>query len=623
MSASGSRRAVAALTALVAVVAAGCSLVGRSTAGDAAVTTPPPTSASTTAAPAQPPRAPGVVHPVGISFQFQSFVITVGNAVYDQESGQLALGLRYANVSGGWAQTDTTATLTLGDGTSVPLSGDLFDVPPGAAVEVTSVAFNVRDDPVADGIVTWGGAAYEQPVFRLDGRGGEQLWLPSEIALDGWAQIGKFGIHLTGIQLNASKVDLGIQAERGTRVLRAFVEAYTARASTSPFDARSNLLLRLPSGEVLDAVDGSPMAAPLSWTAQGGQWADFVVPADVTGDYELLLASVPKVGFGTLQPELIERRAIPFQLDDVAPGTAPELDELPVPRASTGAGAGSGKPFSVALDAGSMNVPGYDVAPTRLAYDPATRSATLDATVTSLLTREGPDDALFSAPPTFGFKIALDAGGRLSTGLVRGDGIVEHDRPTPLRIEFTDVRSLSPAGAGLYIGPGEGAVASMPLGTASDVVTWPPPPTAQTVQASTATAGDWTVQVRAYRLGLLNPTLRPAVGRRQLELSLEVTASPDAQVRAFGLSFQPQYQVLLASGTGYDLAAVADSGNVELTPGQTITLSVIFEVPDTFGAGPLPLVVRSRAEFGDIPTYWIETRFLAQLTAEAATGEAF
>ena len=76
------------------------------------------------------------------------------------------------------------------------------------------------------------------------------------------------------------------------------------------------------------------------------------------------------------------------------------------------------------------------------------------------------------------------------------------------------------------------------------------------------TAGDWTVQLHAYRVGLFNPSTRPAVGRRQLELSLRATAAPAARVNALGLSFRPQYQVLIGSGTGYDQGAIADSGLV-------------------------------------------------------------
>lgn len=573
---------------------------------------------------APPTLAPGqTAHRIGTSFQYQSFVITVGHAVHDRDAQRLTLGLRFENISGGFAQTDASAELALGDGTTVPISGDLFEVPPGVAVDVTAVATTVPDDPVAEGVVTWGRPAFDQPVFRLDGSGGENLWLPADVALDAWTQIGKFGIHLTGVQVHASRIDLGIQAEPGERILRVFVEELTARGTTSPFDARGNLLLGLPSGEVVDAVDGSPMAAQLSWTAQGGQWADFAVPADVDGSYELLLASMPKVGFGTLRPELVERRVIPFDLIDIGPGPAPEPTRLAFPSPYPPAPGGVGDPFVVDLDVGSMNVPGYDVAPKRLAYDPSTRTATLDATVTSMVSAAEPDDGLLSAAPTFGFRVLLESDGRLATGVVEGDGVVDADEPTELTFEFSDVRSLTPGSGGLLIGPSEGAVSSMPLGVDSDLVAWPPDPVAQAVDAPPVVAGDWTVQLRSYRLGLFNPSIRPGVGRRQLEISLEATASPTAQVRSLGLSFRPQYQVLLASGTGYDQAAVADSGLVELTPGQSVALTVTFDVADAFQGGRVPVVVRSRAEFAELAEHWVEVRFLADLTNVVATGEDF
>ena len=618
---------VVAVVAALALLAAACSADGGTSAPDGSASAAAEAVAgSITDGPfdAGAELQPGeVAHEVGTSFQYQAFVITVGVMVHDAESSQLRLGLRFANISGGWAQTDATAELELGDGTTVPVSGDLFEVPPGVAVDVTATASSVPQDPVADAVVTWGRPAFDRPVFRLDGSGGENLWLPATVPVDGWVQIGKFGIHLTGVQVNASKLDLGIQAEPGERVLRVFVEEYTARGSTAPFDARNNLLLRLPSGEELDAVDGSPMANQLSWTAQGGQWAEFEVPADLDGAYELLLASVAKVGFSTLQPELIERRAIPFELVDVVAGPPPERVDLTFPMPYPPEPEGIGEPFAVDLDVGSVNVPGYDVEPTGLAYDPVTRTATVDATVTSLVSAAAPDDGILSAEPTFGFRVVLASAGRLATGVIEGSGVVDAEVPTEVRFAFSDVRQLTPDGAGLYIGPGNGAVASMPLGAESTVPAWPPAPVEQLVTAPEITAGDWTVRLRSYRLGLFNPSLTPELGRRQLEVSLEATASPSAPVRALGLSFRPVYQVLLGSGTGYDQGAVADSGLVELTPGQSVTLTVTFDVADSFQGGRVPFVVRSRGEFAEIAELWVETRFEADLTVVDATEEGF
>jgi hypothetical protein len=250
-------------------------------------------------------------------------------------------------------------------------------------------------------------------------------------------------------------------------------------------------------------------------------------------------------------------------------------------------------------------------------------TATLDATVTSLLSTTGEKGGLLSSAPTFGLQVALLADGRLVTGLLDGDGTLDEDQPTDVTFEFDGVEQLEPDAAGLYIGPSDGAVSSMPLGPRSNVAASPPPPIAQVVDAPEVVSGDWTVQLKSYRVGLFNPSLRPEVGRRQLEISMTVTASPSAQVKALGLSFSPVYQVLLASGTGYDAAPVADSGLVELQPGQSVDLTVTFDVADTFQGGRTPMVVRSRAEFGELIDYWVDTRFVADLTAEAAGEGAF
>ena len=71
------------------------------------------------------------------------------------------------------------------------------------------------------------------------------------------------------------------------------------------------------------------------------------------------------------------------------------------------------------------------------------------------------------------------------------------------------------------------------------------------------------------------------------------------------------------------LAAVADRGFVEFTPGQSESMSVTFEVPDNFRGGRIPVVVRSNAEYGEIPVYWIEVRLLVDLTDGVAPEEAF
>lgn len=616
-------RLAAATVAVAALASASCSTSGD----DPAVATTSSTSTSgaagavtsTTARAVQPHE---VVAEVGTSFQYKEFVVTVGHVVHDPEAQVLRLAMRYQNRSGGWAQTEATGQIEWPDGTTAPVTGDLFDVPPGATVDVTAVSGFVPLDSFEEASLVLGSSSYAQPSVRLDGEGGEDLWLPVEVPLDEWGQIGKFGVHVTGVQVNASQVDMGIQAVPGELVMRVLLEEFTARGTTSPFDAGQNLLLRRPDGETVKGLHGSPMASEISWTAQGDQWVDFPVSSDVDGRYELLLG-IAENGFGVLNPDLIERRSIPFEMEGIEPGAAPEVGELPFPAAYPVPAEGLGDPVDVELDAGAVNLPGFDLQPTRLRYDPASKTATLDTVVRSLEKRVGETGGILSADPTFDARLALASGGRLNSGYASGDGVVSLDEPNEITFTFSDVRSLDPADVALYAGPSEGAVSSLPLGPASAVPAWPPRPVAREVVAPEVTAGDWTVQFTSYRIGLVDPLARPRLGRRQLELELDVTASPTAQVKALGLSFQPKYQVLLGSGTGYDQAAVADSGFVEFTPGQSESMSVTFEVPDNFRGGRIPVVVRSNAEYGEIPVYWIEVRLLVDLTDGVAPEEAF
>jgi hypothetical protein len=582
--------------------------------GEDGPTTPPPVELPDDA----------VVRDVGTSFQFGSFLITVGTVAHLPTEQQLRVGLRFRNISGGWSQTDTTAQLELPDGTTVPLSGDLFDVPPGASVAVTSVGSPVASDPFDGGTIRWGGSAYQRPAIRLDpeeGDRGEGLWLPVAVPVDRWAQIGRFGVHLTHVEVHASQIDLGIQAPEGQRVVRTHVESYTTKGTTTPFDARNNLVLALPDGTEVQASDGSTMANQLSWTSQGGQWADFLVPDDAEGRLELRLGSPAIVGFSTVDAARIERRPIPFELVDLEPGELPVEEPLVAPGAYPTPVEGAGEAFETDLDAGSINVPGYDLRPTRLSYDPATLGATLEATVTPLAAAPDGDDEILAADPTFGLRLALLSGGRLAAGVVGGTGAVDPVEPTELTFEFSGVRALDPADAGLYVGAGEGAVASLPLGPASPVVSWPPTLEARDLDAPPIVTGDWTVQLLSYRLGLVDPVIRPNQGRRQLEVALDVTASPTASPGALGLSFVPLQQLLLGSGTGYDQGAVADSGLFEWTPGETRRLRVTFDVADSFRPGRLAFSARSRAEFAQITEWWAETRFEAALTTTSATEE--
>ena len=101
-----------------------------------------------------------------------------------------------------------------------------------------------------------------------------------------------------------------------------------------------------------------------------------------------------------------------------------------------------------------------------------------------------------------------------------------------------------------------------------------------------------------------------------------MTAASTARPNALGLSFEPLNQLLLAGGTGYDQPPVSSGGSVEMAPGQTVRLTATFDVADTFSGGRTGFALRSRSEF-DLLTFWIDTRFTADLTASAVGEEVF
>lgn len=612
------------VTVCLAGCAAGSDATGQTTE-DQATNSDAVVAETAVSPPTQPPLPDGVeLQTIDTTFQYGSFIITAGTYFYDPDDQQIRIGVRFNNISSGWAQTDTTSQLEQRDGSIVYLSGDLFEVPPGASVDVTLVGTALADAPSPDATIRWGSASFRQPTFQLDGSGGEDLWLPVDLGVRGWLQLGKFGIEVSAIELHASTIDLGFQAPPGKRVIRAHVESYTSRGNTSPFDPRGNLLLRLPDGTEIDATDGAVVGHQLSWTATGGHWADFIVPDDVEGAYELLLGSVPKVGFSTFRPEAIVRRGLRFEVGDIAADEVVASEPLAVPAMGDSIGEGFGPAFDEELDAGSINVAGYDFRPTALSYEPATQTAELTAVVTPLEqdTSEGGDDSaagiasdLLSAAPTFSDRVALVSGGRIALGTVSDGGELDPSEPTELTFTMSMVRTLHLSDVGVYVGPGEGAVSSMPIGPESNVVLWPPAPQERSIEAPEITVGPWTVRLVSYRIGLVDTIHRARPGRRQLEVALDATAASDATSGALGLSFYGHQQLLLASETGYDQGAVTDSGLAEWSPGETKRMTVTFDVADTFGAGRVPFVVRSRAEFGQITENWLETRFVAELTS--------
>ena len=561
--------------------------------------------------------APGQVdHVVDTSFQYGSFTITVGHAVYDRRAQQLTVGLRFHNTSEVWGQSEISGMLTKADGTQVGFSGQPYVVPPGSTIDVTGSSATVPTDPFPHGKIAWGSPDRSQPVIRLDGHGGTNLWLPRSIKLDGWAHIGKFGVHATRAVVNAAELNMGIQAPAGMRILRVYCDAFTNKGTVSPFAAKDNLLLKLPDGSTVDALDGSPAGGQLSWVQQPGTWADFPIPTSLRGRYSLLLASMPKLGFGTIRPELIERRPIAFVIGALTPRPPPHASP-PVPDLTPPGTVTKGIPIDQKLAVGTMNVSGYDVTPTRLRWDPSTTTVTLDVTVTALA-GHGPGGTIglaavsgLGAPPQFGFSEVIISHGKPLTGVVSGPAQVDPDKPTHLTLSFLGAQTFDADDAALYVGSSGGGASSLPLGATSPVAAYPDHVSTTTITAPAVSAGPWTVTLRAARLGLLVSSTPPRPGWRDLEVTFDVQAAPDAAKNAFGLSFSAKYQLLLAGPSGYDTEAIAGDDPVQQKPGQVLRYTTTFEVPETFHGGQLAFVLRSRSEVGDLTTSWIETRFIA------------
>ncbi len=558
-----------------------------------------------------------VDHVVGATFQYGAFQITVGHLVYDSTNQQALVGLQFRNLSGNWAQSAIAGELLVG-GASVPFSGQPYDVAPGAAVDSTGTSSNVASDPVKEGRIRWGDVGRNRPVIALDGSGVVGGWLPTPVAISGWAHIGKYAVEATGGEILAGRLGDGIQAAEHRRILRVIFDLYAARGSgVSGFSPASNLTLRTPDGTLLDAVDGSPLWGPISWTSRSANWVEFAISDKFAGSYGLELASIGKLDFGVIRPELIVRRPIAFRLADLRSSAAPK-EPLVMPDLTSPSAPATGAAFDRPLSVGTMNVPGFLYRPTRLRWDPAAQTATMDGIATYIQT-ESSAGGLLSSKPQFGFSELLVSDGRPYTGIVTGPTQVDPVHPTPISLQFLSVKSLDPTRAALYIGARDALAASMPLGPGSSVALYPPAPASSRITAPTVTAGDWTVRMRTYRLGLLQTAFPPAPGRRDLEVSMDVTAASAAHVGALGLSFTPKYQVLLADPSGYDTQAVADSGYVEQRRGQTLRLSVTFEVPETWKGGSTGFVLRSHSEIGELATSYVETRFLAQL---GAAGDA-
>ncbi|GAA2355947.1 hypothetical protein Cme02nite_48900 [Catellatospora methionotrophica] len=550
--------------------------------------------------------APGQVrHEVGVTFQYGSLLATVGDAVYDQQRAEYLLAVRYRNIGDAWADSNVLASLRMATGAVPMTSPGMPRIPPRAVAEVTYTAQAVSADPTTGGRVVFGGEQREQAAVALDGAP-SAVFTPTAQPLDVWLRNGKYTVHVTRARVLAGSIGaLNQQAEPGRRVLRLDFDLFAHRFDpVNGFFPQEHLLLVPPGGgEPIQALDTSAGVIPRSWTLFGGNWADFPVPAAYPGDYRLRLSSVSTKGFATFHPDKIVYATAGLTIGAGAPSDAPGPD-LPTPVPVLGAQPSAAVPsgFDVAVTTGTVNVPGFAFTPRRLRYDPTARTATLDGEARYLTSDNADSTSPLYVPPQFTFNVALVDGGRYHPGSVTGGMTVATTGTTPVTLRFDAVDRLAPDSAALLVGPSNSMASSLPLGDASTVPPYPTAVATGPVTAPPIVAGDWTVQVTSYRLGLLSSVPAPAPGTRQLELRMTVTCSPAARARALGLVFRPAGMVFLLATGGYLTQLVADGGIGDFQPGQTQELSVLFSVPDSFTPARLGLTVRGVDEVADLFT---------------------
>lgn|GEM_PF-4110075 len=567
-------------------------------------------------------------HEVRGTFQYDAFLVTVGDAVYDRSATTLRVGMRFENLSDGWSNTSVAATYT-GPGVDTPstLFTPLVDVPPRRSIDLTAEVLNVTEAPDSSARITWGRDDRDQPVLSIGGAH-ENLWVPADVAVDVWGGIGRYAVHVTGGRVQAADLAGSTQNAPGVRTLRLVLDTYALTMDpVNGFYPVEHLELVRPDGEKVEASGSSDGFAPASWTVTTENWIEFPVEADVAGDYELELTSQSPKAMGSLHPELIEHATMSFTLPDVDPG-APPAGDVPRPDLSSvdasdpTATTALPAPLDLDVTGAVINVGGFTYAPRRLTWDPEVQEATVtgDVAYVQTVTDEQPGGVLDIAP-TFSFTAGLASGSNLFTGTIADLPAIPDEGTVEVDLVFLSVTTLDPTDLGLYLGPRSGMVSSAGLTADSPVPLYPPLPVTAGIDADPAVARDWSVTLTGYRTGFLQSTTSPSPGRLELEVFLTVTCGPAATDLSSGLVFTPTAQLFLAADDGYLIAATRDSGPLSFAPGETKQLSVTFEVSDAFQPGALGFVLRSNNEI-TARTEIVETTFGVQLGGgdEIATG---
>jgi hypothetical protein len=561
---------------------------------------------------------------VRATFQYDGFLVTVGDGDYDDTDGTLRLGLRFENLTDGWSSAPVSAAYT-GPGVDSSLSvfADLVDVPPRRSIDLTAEVLSLPEAPDGSSRIAWGRDDRDQPIVAFDGEH-ENLWVPAVVDVDEWVGIGRYVVHLTRGVVYAGSLDGNVQNDPGLRTLRLYHDTYNlVMDPVNGFHPVEHFKLRPPDGELIEASRGSEGYAPSSWTATTDNWVEFDVDAHLEGDYEIELTSQSPSALGSLHPELIEAATVGFRLDAVEPGSPPDLPTPlpapPEPEPDPEAPVDLPPPLELELTTAPINVGGFSFTPTLLTWDPELQEAVVTGDVEYLqtVTDEDPGGVL-DVPPTFSFTAALASGPNLFGGTVDSLPEIPDEGTVEVDLAFVAVDELDPGDLGLYLGPRGGMVSSAALTPASPVSTYPPAPVVAEIDAEPAVAGDWTVELTGYRTGFLQSTTSPNPGRIELEIFLTVTLGPAATDRSSYLMFSPTTQLFLTNADGYLTEARRDSGALIFEPGQTKELSITFEMSDSFTAGRLGFALRSISEL-QAKDPIVETIFPADLGEDTDT----
>jgi hypothetical protein len=642
------RRRRAVLIAVMLFAASACG--GKSSS--APTTVPPPTSGATTSTTPPAPTTtsltlgPGqTLHKVDATFQYGAFVVTIGDAVYDATAKTVALGVRFANIGDDWHDLLAQGTLSAG-GVDSPLIYDTQSVPARTSVDTTVTASGFDTDPTAAGVLAWGRPDRDVPKVHLSDGSVDGGWLPTPFPLDAWGSIGKYSVHVTSGEIRSGFGAPDQQADPGQRVVRFTFDEWAAHQDpVNGFYPTEHLTLVGPDGTEISSDQSSDGVAPESWSAQAGHWIEFPVPASFSGNYRLMLTSLSSKGFSTFHPELLEKAPIEVVLPAVvsrkaAPTSVPEPD---LSKLSTTAQATGTSPVQLTLTPQVLNVPGFAITPTTFSWDPTAKTATLSGTATVIeandnvpagappttqspsttaLSANGAVSAagsLLDAPPQLDFAVVLQSAHHNFAGTITTPPTVDRGVTASLSIEFANVDRLDPTDLSIAMGSMHSTPSTLPLTARAAFAQYPPEPKSASVTAATVSAGVWSMHVVSYRLGRLLTAPSPAPGQLDLELTIDVTISPNAPPKALGLSFRPVAQVFMARSDGYLGQAVADGGLVQFQPGETHRERVLFHVPDSFTPGTLGVVLRGGDELADVTTdVFPETTFTAMLTGSSA-----